>query len=283
MNTINKYGDTLIKTTGQHGADISSQRIDELDKENIKYVLDGNNFEGLDVGCGFGFHSIRLNLLNVKMHLIDILDISEHFDKLNNTIRFNFPLDYKKLDINQIKQEDISNDLDFIYSQRFIHYLTFEKALSFLKVVSAKMKPLGKVFISASGINSELSDNYTHKNKNIRERFCKLSSFMGNKHNILEPVCLYSKEDISELLNLADFKPIKIWESDFGNIKAIAEKNKCTYSMALLECIADDSYGQQSKKIIKGEIVNAGTCGVLDKSGCPIKLAIEHDKFQILP
>lgn len=70
MDKLNLYGDTLSKTTGIHGADISSQRIDDLDKENIKYVLEGCNFRGLDVGCGYGFHSIRLSLLNAEMYLI---------------------------------------------------------------------------------------------------------------------------------------------------------------------------------------------------------------------
>lgn len=36
---LNKQGDKLIKTTGFHGADISSQRIDNLDNKAIKYVF----------------------------------------------------------------------------------------------------------------------------------------------------------------------------------------------------------------------------------------------------
>ena len=223
MGKLNLYGDSLLKTTGQHGADISGQRIDDLDKENIKYVLDGHNLKGLDVGCGYGFHSIRLSLLNANMYLIDLIDISKYVENLNNMINFHFPVKYKRLDINELQPEDIPDDLDFLYSQRFIHYLTFEKALHFLKVVSKKMKPNGRIFISASGINSELSNNYPHKEIEVRKRFCKLSSLMGEKHNILEPVCLYSKDDMCLLLNFSHFKPVKIWESDFGNIKAIAE------------------------------------------------------------
>jgi SAM-dependent methyltransferase len=223
MSALNLYGDSLLKTTGQHGADISSQRIDDLDKENLKYVLDNDNLKGLDVGCGYGFHSIRLSLLNTEMYLIDLLSISKHFETINNTLKLHFPIKYQTLDVNKLQSKDIPNDLDFLYSQRFIHYLPFEKALQFLKIVSKNMNPKGKVFISASGINSELSNNYPHKDIGVEKRFCKLSSSMGEKHNILEPVCLYSKEDTNHLLTLSNFKVIKIWESNFGNIKAIAE------------------------------------------------------------
>ena len=37
--SINLYGDSLVKTTGKHGADISSQRLDDLDIETIAYAL----------------------------------------------------------------------------------------------------------------------------------------------------------------------------------------------------------------------------------------------------
>lgn len=224
MGKLNLYGDTLLKTTGHHGADISSQRMDDLDKENIKYVLEGNRLKGLDVGCGYGFHSFRLSLLNVEMHLIDILDSSDYFDGFNNTVKFNIPIQYKKVDVNELKPDDIPDNLDFVYSLRFIHYLPFAKAVNFLTIVSKKIKTDGMLFLSASGIDSELSENYPHKDVKLEERFSVLSASMSEKHNILEPVCLYSEKDMEHLLLLSDFTPVKIWKSDFGNIKAIAKK-----------------------------------------------------------
>src|SRR6185437_3503288 len=36
---VNLYGDRLIRTTGSHGADIASQRLDELDREALHHNL----------------------------------------------------------------------------------------------------------------------------------------------------------------------------------------------------------------------------------------------------
>ena len=53
---LNVYGDNLIDTTGRHGADISSQRIDDLDVAALLYAIRERDRPGvaIDLGCGIG-------------------------------------------------------------------------------------------------------------------------------------------------------------------------------------------------------------------------------------
>jgi hypothetical protein len=84
--------------------------------------------------------------------------------------------------------------------------------------------PGGSLFISASGMGSELSNNYRGSTKSRDERFDYLSDDMQEKHGIKEPVCLYSPDELKALFIDAGFILEKIWESSFGNVKAIFVK-----------------------------------------------------------
>jgi hypothetical protein len=79
------------------------------------------------------------------------------------------------------------------------------------------------LFISVSGIESELGNGYEDKDKPIQYRFCQLSRKMRNKHKILLPVCLYNINEFEGLLIKCKYKIEDIYQSDFGNIKAIAK------------------------------------------------------------
>ncbi len=85
---LNLYGDKVVATTGTHGADIASQRMDDLDKKCIEYALQLHDRDvyALDIGCGLGIQGVRLAVLGVKTLLIDILDISETVETLSRLL-----------------------------------------------------------------------------------------------------------------------------------------------------------------------------------------------------
>jgi len=223
---LNVYGDKLIQTTGSHGADISAQRIDDLDKKALRHVLKNaeKNLKGLDAGCGYGTQSVRFALLNVEMHLIDILDLRQRIMDISKILFLTNKLIYIQKDIKELEITDLPQHIDFVYSQRFIHYLTYNEANTFVSTIAKVLKKKGLVFISASGVRSELGTGYKGNSLRIEKRYFKLSRSIALKHNILEKVCLYSKEELSELLAQNKLKVQEIWESPFGNIKAIAVK-----------------------------------------------------------
>ncbi|MCD5381165.1 MAG: hypothetical protein LR008_01155, partial [Candidatus Pacebacteria bacterium] len=103
--------------------------------------------------------------------------------------------------------------------QRAIHYLPYDKALNLLK--NLRKIVTGRLYISVTGIDSAIGDNYQDKEKIVQERFCRLSSDAAGTFNIHEPLCLYVKIEFEELMNNSGWEVEESWVSAFGNIKVI--------------------------------------------------------------
>lgn len=224
MTLLNTYGDSYLATSGTHGADIASQRCDELDTAAIDFSKQKMTSRVLDVGCGRGAQSIRFAKCGAKVVAVDIVDFSEYIQRSIAELSLHSDsIEFKQIDIESFL-DDCKYQFDVIYSQRFIHYLHPQKS----KVVATKfydvLVPGGSLFISASGMGSELSNNYRGSTKSRDERFDYLSDDMQEKHGIKEPVCLYSPDELKALFIDAGFILEKIWESSFGNVKAIFVK-----------------------------------------------------------
>lgn len=219
---LNTYGDQCLSAALGFGADISSQRIDDLDSESIAFASKLKKpFYAIDLGCGYGAHSARFAKVGANVIAVDIADqsanIAESLEKeglASDAIRF--------MRINVLDDLSWMAPADIIYSQRMIHYFKFNQALNLMANLHRKLKTTGKLFISASGINSELGNGYPDKLTSLHDRFNTLNPEMAKKHGITSPVCLYSEEDLRNLLEQAGFRVTKIWASAFGNIKAIA-------------------------------------------------------------
>lgn len=224
MANLNLYGDNYVATSGSHGADISSQRCDELDEMALDFVSGIKHAQVLDVGCGFAAQSLRFAHKGANVVAVDIMDISQ---KLNTQMQLEgLPLNritFHNADIQSFLTNNV-HIFDSIYSQRFIHYLEPSVALEVVRQFYNILSETGRIFISASGINSELSTDYTGKKVDIMQRFDYLNDQMKIKHGIKEKVCLYSPEELEWLFTQAGFKALKIWESNFGNVKAIFTK-----------------------------------------------------------
>jgi hypothetical protein len=74
---------------------------------------------------------------------------------------------------------------------------------------------------SAAGLLSELGRQYPAYHRPVVERFAVLASEMAQKHQIHEPVFLYTKEDLIALCEAAAFVPSQVFSSSFGNVKGI--------------------------------------------------------------
>ncbi len=222
---LNLYGDKVIKTTGSHGADIASQRIDDLDRKCIEYALTlkSENDFAIDIGCGLGIQGVRMAVLGVNTLLIDLMDVSETVESLSKLLGVK-NLSVLIKDVRKITINDIQKPATLVSSQRFIHYLKFSEAQSLLSKISTVMPCKSRLYISASGLNSELGDGYKDKNKPVNERFSVLVPEMAEKHQIKEQVCLYTEKDIQDLIIPFGFKLNKVWTSSFGNIKSIFER-----------------------------------------------------------
>lgn len=226
MPQLNQYRDQFKQTTGSHGLDISSQRIDELDQQALEYALQhqAKSLKGMDIGCGSGIQGIRFALLNAEMELVDILDIEERIKRISRDLHLGHKLRYLKRDVKNLKVSQFDQKYDFIYTQRFLHYLNYGEACGFISFLSEITGQGGKLFISASGISSELAVGYAGGALEISNRFFRLSPKMAEKHGIYEQVCLYSEDELGHLLTSHGYNIQALWTSPFGNIKAIGQK-----------------------------------------------------------
>lgn len=222
---LNPHGDKPRTLKGTHGTDISSSRLGDLDRSAIRFVLDSTGpVSGVDVGCGLGFPSIAMALTGADMTLVDVADLSQRFSDLSMLLPSE-RITFLQKDIRLLSQRDFPTLLNFLYSQRTIHYLPYVEALQFLRTMYSCLVPGGRVFISASGMKTELSVGYEGAALPVTDRFFKLTPDMAKKHEIHEPICMYYPEEFETLLHEAGFTTVELITSGkFGNVKGIFSK-----------------------------------------------------------
>jgi SAM-dependent methyltransferase len=221
---LNSYGDRLLPTTGSHGADIASQRLDELDRRALIHLLDlvaagAERPTCVDLGCGLGWQGLRFALLGAASHLFDQQPQSPPVRALRQLP--GVQLTYNCTDLTALGPGDVPSDITIAFSQRFVHYLPHAAAHALIGRIAARMTPGGLFFLSASGIDSELGGRYPARGTAIDQRFAPLDPPMQEKHGIFAPICLYSEADLTQLMSSGGFEALSIWRSAFGNLKGV--------------------------------------------------------------
>ena len=203
-----------------HGVDVASLRVDDLDRLMLEEVTQRTQPAVLDLGCGAGGQSLRLAQLGAKVTAIDVFDFSEQFSNLRlvNNLS-NDKLNFIKGDIKNLSELVKRQTFDLVYSQRTFHYLKYDDAFSILNFLRRITKE--KLFISVTGIETTLADNYDAKTLPIRDRFAKLPKEAQETFQIYEPVCLYAKDEFMSLLKECGWQIEWCRQSDFGNVKAV--------------------------------------------------------------
>ena len=219
--TLNLYGDRLVPTSGRHGGDIASQRIDDLDRACLEFCLSlGPGAAAVDIGCGLGAQGFRLAALGTAVTLCDPVDISDRVTQFNALFPA-IPVRFLQRDARELSAGDFGRPLDIVYSQRAIHFLRFGEAQALLEMLRGVCRPHARFFISASGIDTELGDGYAGKASDVTERMATLAPAMVEKHGVHDEICLYAADDLAGLGEAAGLAVISVTASDFGNKKAI--------------------------------------------------------------
>lgn len=219
---LNLYGDQLVATTGSHGPDIAGQRLDDLDKRALTTALTLNaGAVCVDLGCGFGWQGLRLALFGLQTHLFDLQPERPALQAFRSAA--NLRLHYHCGDL-QHSLKSLPPHIELAFSQRFVHFLTFQDASELIQQVGAHMSTGACLFLSASGIDSELGTDYAGRTTPLEERFAPLAPTMAAKHHIHAPVCLYNSKDLRALVGQADLVTLELWASPFGNVKGVFQK-----------------------------------------------------------
>ncbi len=211
----NIYGDSLNEGVAGRGVDIALQRTDDLDNAAIAYIQNLESPTVLDFGCGAGGQSLRMAQAGGRVLGVDMFDFSDTFSSLPG---YGDTLAFQLGDVRHIIKDLAFFDVGF--SQRTIHYMPYAEALDLLAMLRQKVS--GKLFLSATGLKTEVGDGYPDKDKPVKDRFCAPAAEMAEKHKMYEPVCLYTLDEFCQLLAQAGWKVESAHESTFRNLKTIS-------------------------------------------------------------
>ena len=167
-----------------------------------------------DIGCGTGAMSLKLANAGCAVVACDIAPM------LFSTAGEGVAIDFVAGDAGRVAWANYPMP-DVLYSQRFLHFLAFTDAAELVQAV-IRLSPECSVFLSMSGLHSELGEGYP--DSPLPVRFARLSVPMRKKHGIETRVCLYSLADAEALAVACDLTIARIWTSPFGNIKLVARK-----------------------------------------------------------
>lgn len=175
------------------------------------------------LGAGDDRLGITLGLAGFRTRLYDITESHRITKAIERTFRGGH-VAFVQGDLRKLKEIDLP-DIQIAFSERFLHYLKFSEAKTLLKLVGDKM-PLGaRFFIHASGLESELGNNYPDRDKPVEHRYAFLAAANREKHNIHAPVCLYGEEDLINLMGTAGLYPRERLPSRAG-VRGVFEKRQ---------------------------------------------------------
>jgi len=208
------------KSFDGHGVDIAVKRADDLDKKMLEHLQSKVNPEVLDLGCGAGGQSFRMVETGALVTAIDSYDFSKEFDtyKVENKVDDN-TLQFIQGDISDLATLISGKTYSDVCVQRTLHYLPYTQAFKLLSSLSIIIDD--RLYISVTGIDSDVGKNYTGKEESLEARFEELDFETKSTFNIHKPVCLYTKDEFVKLLESAGWEIDLCWTSAFGNIKAV--------------------------------------------------------------
>lgn len=224
MRQDDAQADKPRKTPSGHGIDVAVQREDYLDGSAVRQirrlVAEGGAASALDAACAAGGQARRMARAGASVTAVDLHSDGAELlraasDEGLTTIAF------IQADLRDRALYPRLGQFDLVIAQRFIHYLPFTEAVNVISLFRQALRPHGRLYLSASGLRSELGQNY-HGAAEIAERFAALWPPMANKHGMHEKVCLYEEQDMRALLAAGGMRAEKLYTSPFGNLKVIA-------------------------------------------------------------
>lgn len=225
--TLNLYGDAAKSVAHGRGHDIASQRMDDLDAKCLASIrartAEGTAVIAWDLGCGLGGHALRMAQAGAQVHALDVTDFGSAIATA---------CEAEGIPAHQVRfvQGSLLDGVahlprpHLISCQRTLHYFKAADAQALVREWAARLASGGSLYLSASGINSELAQGYAGAIVPWASRYAPLAQPMADKHDIRGPVCLYTITELEDVLAMAGLVGIEVFESPFGNIKAVAHK-----------------------------------------------------------
>ncbi|HET6718899.1 MAG TPA: methyltransferase domain-containing protein [Rhodocyclaceae bacterium] len=209
--------------------DLISQPGDELDQlallEAGKRRRTGGSVSALQIDCGDAVLALRLARAGAQVLAVDAdaatgVPLQQAAAALGVTADFRF----------QVWSPEYCQDttplpgapFDIVACPHSLSGMPYGHAHNLLRRLAMMTKIGGKLFISAYGVHSALSEAYPDENQPVRQRFAPLAPHIASKYGITQAVCLYSERDLFLLLFEAGLSVVKTFSTTHGNVKAIA-------------------------------------------------------------
>lgn len=222
---INVYGDEQRFARDGFGIDIATQRADDLDEMTLEAIRSmvavSKTPRSLDIACGAGGQAARMSAAGALVTACDIIDYEEAIAATCQHLSAPM-VSFSKTDMRALTDVFPPHGFDILTCQRAIHYLPYQAALAAVSSMATLLVPGGRLFLSASGLESELAAGYSGKDMHIHARYAPLSPEIVARHGIHGPVCLYTKDELLTLMEGAGFNVLTVFASPFGNVKAMA-------------------------------------------------------------
>ncbi len=211
-----------------HGIDVASQRADELDERCLAFLdarfvhMPAMRPSALDLACGQGGQALRMAAAGARVTAVDLLDQGATLQRAAAGLTLWQPPLFVRADFRSLPETLPGAPYDVMVCQRAIHYVRYDEAVTAMRTWLRYLKPGGRIFLSASGLTSELGRGYPHWGQPVAERWARLAPAMADRHDMRQPVCLYEAMDLVTLLHAAGFGIAEVFRSPFGNVKAVA-------------------------------------------------------------
>jgi len=207
-----------------HGVDVNKNRLDDLDRiilqDSLSEPFSKKNI--CNIGCGESTLSIALCSLGHFVYNYDRRDLSSFFSMTKELFS---KQKFTQIHIEEIKNHHLPKAVDSIVLQRVLHYMSYRDTVRFLNRITATLSEGGKMYISLTGLDSQIARGYDVKNAPIESRMGNIAEQEQQDFNISEPVCLYSLGEAQSLIeSIEGIRIERIWVSQFGNIKIVTSK-----------------------------------------------------------
>jgi len=199
-----------------YGVDVSAKRADELEKRLLMVVQErvraGEQVCLLDLGCGAGGAAARLADVGATVTGVDIHDFSSDWSNLRGH--------FIQGNLQQLTTMLAGQQFDYCLCNRTMHYLPYAEAAKVLVELRGLVRE--ELYISFSGITSELAHEYDVRGHSVETRHAKLSAASQETFGIAAPITLYSEAEAIALMHGSGWKVTWSRTTDFGNALVVA-------------------------------------------------------------
>ena len=219
------------RALGGFGQLIAEVHLDQLDKEAVRFIrmlLRRGSVapKALDIGCGAGAQALRMAEAGGYVLASDLFaEYGRSVERYRQEAELpEDRLKFQPLDLRSLPDPVPDAPFDLVVCQRVLHYLTYDEAVAAVRELGKALTLKGRLYVSVAGLASELSNGYPALGAPVRERFALLHPNQRVRHQCERPVCLYSPDELRQMLREAGLEVSALWISRFGHIKAIARR-----------------------------------------------------------